>query len=455
MTVSDSLAKFIAECPASAIPDAVRRQAVLAITENYALMTVGSTEGGPRALQASTAAWAAGGPCEVAGRPDLHVDPCTAAFLNGAAAHALDFDAISYGAVGFTGSAITAALAALAQVTPILGSDAVTAFCIGWEAGAALGRGINPLHYSKGWHPTATMALFAATAACCRVKGFNAKQTMDALSVAVADASGVKIMIGNMVNVFHVGKAARNAIVAATLAENGFVGHPDPFASTFGFLNVFQGEGTYDAELIGDSLGNPWDLAEPGAVFKVYPCCGLIHTGLDIIYELREEHNLAADDIKSVVVRLHEFVPGVMHVDVPTSGYAAKFSVPYTVALGLSRPRVGIEDFDEVDPAVVELGRLVSMEVHPDLHGGETFWEREFTEVEVVTSDGTFTKRKDRLKNLGIAATADTPAMKAKFDNCLIRAASAGASGGDPDVQWARLAAMDSTAEWSLWNQQQ
>ena len=206
----------------------------------------------------------------------------------------------------------------------------------GGKGAAGLARGINPLHYSKGWHPTSTMSGFASTLAGCRLLGLDARATAMAIGIAVSEASGVKTMIGNMINAWHVGTGARNGVIAAQLASNGFSAHPAALEADQGFLNLFNGVGNYDIDAIVSSLGVTWDLLEPGPIFKVYPCCGLVHSALDAVLTLRAENGIDASEVRSVEVLVHEFVPRVMHIDVPQSGYAAKFSIPYCVATGLA-----------------------------------------------------------------------------------------------------------------------
>lgn len=446
MNVTEALASFVVDT--DEIPPLARERATLAIADTYATAVAGHIEPAVQVLRNGLLPLAGSGGSRVVGT-ETTTDPATAALLNGAAAHALDYDVISFAVSGFVGSATACALTALVEDGhEAAGEEVVTAYCLGWEAAAALARGINPLHYAKGWHPTATMGLMAATLASCRLLGLDVTATVSALAVAVADASGVKTMVGNMANPYHVGKGARNAVVAARLAAAGFKGHPDALGARQGFLNLFQGRDGYDLDSITGSLGTTWDLVEPGPVFKIYPCCGLIHSGLDAILALRAEYGLSPRDIEHVRVRVHEYVPGVMDVGVPSSGYQAKFSIPYCMAAGIQEGRVGLSAFTEVDPAIVALSERVSYDVHPDLHGGDTFFEKEFTEVIVTTRDAELTRRVARLQNRGTGRWADPADLHAKLTDCF---AYAGV-GSLADSEWKRLMAIDGPEPWQLWS---
>lgn len=445
-----AIAHFVADTPADAIPAIVRQRAMLTLIDTYGTTVAGLADDAPRVIRDSLLPWSAAGPSVVAGLPDRRTDPATAALLNAAAAHTLDYDSISFAVSGFIGSATACALAALADAsdTAPLGYDVLTAYCLGWEGAAALSRGINPLHYSKGWHPTSTMGGFAATLAACRFLGLDAEATAMAIGIAVSEASGVKTMIGNMINAWHVGTSARNGVVAAQLASQGFGAHPAALEADQGFLNLFNGPGNYDIDAIVSSLGVKWDLLDPGPIFKVYPCCGLIHSALDAVLTLRSENGLDASEVRSAEVLVHEFVPRVMHIEVPQSGYAAKFSIPYCIATGLIDGSVDLGSFDVVRPEVVELGRRVRYGVHPDLHGGETFLAAEFTDVKLDTDRGVFEARVERMTNRGTVPNLVVEDLEAKLADCIRHSGM----DLDPSMVWSRLGSIDEDTAWTYWD---
>lgn len=444
---SRALAHFIATTAHDDVPSPVRANALATIVDAYGTALAGVGEAGPRTTVEALLPLAGQGASRALGVPGRPVDPASAALFNASAAHALDYDAISFAVSGFVGSQALFALAALADEGRYSGREVVTAYCVGWEAAAALGRALNPEHYAKGWHPTATLGTFAAAAAASRLLGLSADQVVAALAVATSEASGVKTMIGNMVNAWHVGKAARNGVNAALLARAGFTGHTSPLEWDQGFLALFAGPSGARPDRMLEGLGERWDLAEPGPVFKVHACCGLIHSGLDAVAALRQSEQLSVDDVLEVRVRVHEYVPRVMQVEHPSSGYAAKFSVPYCVAAALRDGRAGLSAFDGVDPELVEIGRRVRVEVHPDLVGGASFFEKEFTDVEIRTTGGTVEHRVDRLTNRG-TGSLDRGGLLEKFSEC----AAYGAD-GPADLAGAvdGLLGSDDEEQWSLW----
>jgi 2-methylcitrate dehydratase PrpD len=445
--ISRAVAEFVANTPASAIPEHVRRVAVNTLIDTYATTRAGVVDEASKVFQRAVPQWAGRGRSRIVGT-DLEVDPASSAMANGVTSHCLDYDTISCAVSGFVGSAASTALAAWIETEGAQrGEDVVTAYILGWEASAAIARGVNIWHYAHGWHPTATLSHFSASLAVARLIGMSADQVAMVIGAATAEASGIKTMIGNMLNPFHVGKAARNGLNDVHLVRSGFIASSTALESDQGFLRVFNGDGNYDANAIVDSLGRTWDLAGPGPIFKVYPCCGLILGGLDGALELRTVHGIEPGEIEEIGVLVHEYVPRVMHVDVPDHGYAAKFSIPYTMAAAFYDGRVNLATFDRVEPAIVELGRRVRPEVHPKLYGEETFMEKEFTEVEVKTARGRFGVHVDRMHNRGTGDNFHVEDLQAKLADCLRH----GRSHLNAEDEWRRRSGLDSSRLFDLW----
>jgi 2-methylcitrate dehydratase PrpD len=82
-----------------------------------------------------------------------------AALVNGAASHALDFDDCNNTIGGHPSAPVLAALFALADDIGASGQDFMTAYVVGFETETKIGLGVNMDHYTKGWHPTATLGV--------------------------------------------------------------------------------------------------------------------------------------------------------------------------------------------------------------------------------------------------------------------------------------------------------
>lgn len=425
MNTTERLAEFSARLSYDRIPENVRANACLAIMDSIATVFAGLEERSVALLREAAIREAASGPATVIGT-GTKTSATAAALANGAAAHALDYDSISLTVSGFIASPVLFALLALAETErpAVSGRALVEAFVAGWETEAAIARGLGVHHYAKGWHSTATLGHFGAAAAACRLIGLDVDATRSALGIAASEASGLRTMIGNMTNPFHVGKAARNGLFAARLAAAGFRADPGVIEHPRGFAVAFNGQGGFDLTRMTECLGERWDLIDPGLVIKVYPCCGLIHSAIDAALDLKAESGIDATAIEHVDVAVHALVPPTMKFHSPETGYEAKFSTEFCIATALAEGSVRLEHFSDArtrDPGVTDMMRRVRMSVHPELTDHSTFLEKEFSEVTVRLKEGRSLRRRvNRIDNRGSRGRpADLALIRAKAEDCI------------------------------------
>lgn len=425
MGTTEQLARFASQAACADLPQAVLAQAQLAIIDSVATVYAGLHETPVVLVREAALREGAPGPCTVIG-VGRSTSATAAALANGTAAHALDYDSISLSVSGFVASPVLFALLALAEAEPqpVSGRRLLQAFVAGWETEAAIARGLGVHHYAKGWHSTATLAHFGAAAGAARLLELDVDATRSALGFAASEASGLRTMIGNMTNPFHVGKAARNGVLAAQLARSGFRAEPSVIEHASGFAVAFNGRDQFDLAQMTAGLGTRWDLVDPGLVIKLYPCCGLVHSAIDAALDLRAAHALQAQDIERVEVAVHALVPPTMKFHQPATGYEAKFSTEFCIATALLEGAVRLEHFTAErigEPAMAALMPRISMVVHPELHGPETFLEREFSDVRVELRDGrSFTQRVARIANRGSRGRPATRELvRAKAADCI------------------------------------
>jgi len=88
----------------------------------------------------------------------------SAALVNGAASHALDFDDVNLAMTGHPSVVLLSALLALAEQRGSAGRDVLTAFVAGYELQCRLGLLLAPGHYNTlGFHATGTLGSFGAS----------------------------------------------------------------------------------------------------------------------------------------------------------------------------------------------------------------------------------------------------------------------------------------------------
>lgn len=304
MTIAETLAERIAAVTFESLPPDAVHWAKVAILDTVGCILAGANEPCARIIGRQATIGTTGGDCLVFGH-DRRVGPLEAALINGTAAHALDYDDCSDTLGGHPSAPVLPALFALAETRGSNGRDFIAAYVTGWEAETRVARGINFHRYEKGWHPTATIGVFGAAAACARLMGLPPEQIARALALAATFSSGIKANFGTMTKPLHVGHAARNGLLAALLASDGFTARADAFEHKQGFLNVFNGAGNYDADRITDGWGDPWDIVSPGLAIKQYPCCGSTHPAIDAMLMLVREHDLKPSQVARIEAQTH------------------------------------------------------------------------------------------------------------------------------------------------------
>ena len=191
-----------------------------------------------------------------------------AALLNGAAAHALDYDDLNRSIGGHPTAVVAPAVFAAGQWLGSTGKQVLDAYVLGFEVMAKLGQMLNPGLYVKGWHPTSVLGVMGACAARCYLMGLSYEQVVNALGIAASEASGIKKNFGSMTKPFHAGSAARKGLWAAMLARHGLIADSAALDGGFGYLELFNGDAPFDPEPLdppGPALRHRWPRGWPSS----------------------------------------------------------------------------------------------------------------------------------------------------------------------------------------------
>jgi 2-methylcitrate dehydratase PrpD len=416
MSATARLAEFTVKTALADVPDAALVQVRRATLDSLGVMLAGASE--PVAAIVRAVARAEGGTplCTVVGTT-LRTAPTWAALANGAAGHAHDFDDTNFALMGHPSVPLLSAVLAGAEAEMADGAALVLGYLVGFEVSAALGVALNPGHYTRGWHATATIGTLGCAAAAARVLGLDAGQARHALGLAASLASGLKENFGSMAKPYHAGHAARNGVLAAMLAREGFTAADAALDGRQGFAAAF-GETALAPDAF-DALGQRWQILASGIAVKPYPSCALTHSAIDALLELRARHQIAADQVAEVEVGVNHVVPDVLRHARPSSGLERKFSMQFCAAAALGRGRVDLASFEDGpvrDAATRSLMERVRMVVDPTLPDGleQHAWSR----VTVRLTDGRTLASAPR----GASGHPDQPLtdaeLRAKFLGC-------------------------------------
>ena len=275
-----SLAEWVATRPISPLPSAANTWAKHALLDWFGVAIGGSHDPLIEILIDDALEDGSQGESRLLGRTE-RVTMTQAALINGAASHVLDYDDVHQRVYGHPSVAVAPAVLALAEHHRSSGREIIEAFVIGYEVACQVGDMIGPSHDEKGWHATATIGTFGATAGAAALLDLDAEQTMMALGIAATQASGLQSMIGTMCKSLQVGRAAMNGLLAARWAARGLT-------SNAAALECYQGFGatqstTFEAKpllQVGDAFG------VQSTLFKHHACCYLMHASIEAIRAL-------------------------------------------------------------------------------------------------------------------------------------------------------------------------
>ena len=342
----------------------------------------------------------------------------SAALVNGTASHGEDFDDTFEGGPVHSGVVIVPALLAAAEVHKLDNDRVVLGMAAGTELLCRLALTLPKGVHKAGFHPTAVLGAFAATFGICVACRSDAKTTAHALGIVGSMASGIIEYLGDgsWTKRMHPGWAAQSGLRAHALAQAGFVGPKWVFEGTHGAFSGFAHPVEPRPEMLFNDLGQRW-VADT-ITFKPYPCGTMVQPYIDCAIGLKKR-GVKLDGISKITCKTAE---GIVHrlwepLDLkrrPPTDYAAKFSVPYGVALGLVRGHADLADFTPdgiADPALLDIAGKVGFEVDPDNPYPAAFTGH----IRIDYEDGTIEEISQGHMRGGIAEPLTRDEIDAKF----------------------------------------
>ncbi len=383
-------AEFVLGLTIDAIPDDVIAAAREHVLDALGVGLAAASLAEGRALGESVARLGAGGTSTALGRA-APLPAAQAALLNGALIHSLEYDDTHMAAIVHGSAVLAPAALAVAEAEGASGRAMLAAYVAGWEVFARLGLAAPGAFQARGFQITAVGGPFVSALVSAALTGLSAGQTIAAQGIAGSQASGVfeYLAEGATVKSLHPGWAAHGGIVAAELARGGMTGPSSIFDGRFGFYRIFAGDEDAPARLrtsFGD-LGRHWHLSE--VALKAYPCCHYIHPFLECLAGLMAD-GLGAADIAAIRCRVPpEEAPIICdpwdRKQAPATGYDAKFSLPYCLAVLLVDGRLDVGTF-ATGPGQAALALAQRIEWSP--LEGTGFPERFAARIEVDTVAG-------------------------------------------------------------------
>lgn len=344
MGLTRELGEFVASLEPRDLPADGPRVAKLGFVDCVGVMMAGSREPVTGIVARTVLEGVPAGDASVLFSPRRAPSPL-AACVNGAAAHALDYD----DAGGHRSAILVPALLAEGEALGSSGEEMVTAYVAGFETWSELALREKGHLHERGLHPTGIYGAVAAAAAGAKLRRLDGERTATALAIAASQASGLVANFGSMTKPFHAGNSARAGIVAARLAANGMTASPTALEHERGFLAAFSQHGEFDAKR-PVKAGREWRIGIEGVSIKKFPTCYCTHRAIDAMLELAATFDLKAPDIDEIEVRIGRTQRAILHADNPSTGLEGKFSIQFVMACALIERQVTLQEL--VDPVV-------------------------------------------------------------------------------------------------------
>lgn len=427
-------AAFVADLDGAAVREEVRHAARRVVVDWFAATLPGGAVAPATLLRQAFADQLGRGGAKLYPGGEI-TDARTAALINGAASHTIEFDDIFRDGIYHPGVPVVSAALALAQAKGLSGAALLDGVIAGYEVSNRLAAAANPQHYTY-WHTTGTIGTFGAAAACAKLLGLDAGQTAHALANAATLAAGLQQAFRGdaMSKPMHGGHAAETGVMLALAAEQGVTGVLSMLDGERGFNNAMC-EGAADFADAASTLGGDWTITR--MTVKNHAACGHAHAAIDAALALQQEHGFEASDVKEVRVGSYAQAVEITGGQHPTTVFEAKFSLPYCVAVGLATGSVRMAAFEDAplnDPDILDLATRVSVTEDPDC--AAAFPTKRSATVTIELADGrTFerhapTRRGDPDSPLSDAELAD------KFSELAAPLLGAEASAALLDTLW-------------------
>jgi 2-methylcitrate dehydratase PrpD len=378
MSLTRDLGRFVADISFARLPAEAVDVARIGFIDCIATMIAGARDPAPQLLR--KALQPTGGEATLYFSGEKAPAP-EAAWINGTAGHALDYDDVA-SLRGHPSTVLVPAILAEGEALGASGRNMLAAYVAGYETWAELAWRDPGHHHRKGWHPTGIFGPIGAAAACASLRRLDAERATHALALAASQSSGIMANFGTMTKPFHAGRSAHSGLFSARLAELGFTASPDALEHPQGFLSAVSPAGEVDRDTPARALGEEWKIVKYRLGIKKYPACYCTHRALDAMLELLARRPLQPEHIEKITVSLSDTHALILRNHRPQTGLEAKFSIEFAMAAAVIARRAGLAEYADAfvrRPEVQALMAKVAIETNrnydPEVSGASV-WDQ-------------------------------------------------------------------------------
>jgi aconitate decarboxylase len=262
----------------------------------------------------------------------FRLNTASAAALNGAAMHVLDFEPM-WSPANHALSTTLAGVLALAEARGTTGREILTALVKGVEMQGWIRQASGQYEASTSrFHPPGAVGPLGAAVAAGHLLKLDPDQLANAIGIAASRAGSLLANAGTMTKSTHCGHAAALGLESALFAARGFTANVAVFEAAQGYVPAFYDDGFKVDEMLGFGRA-PFRIVDPGYAIKMFPSQFGTHFGIIAGLDLHPKIPAAAA-IRRVVLTAP--VMNYVNRPLPKTGLEGKFSLQYTAASALT-----------------------------------------------------------------------------------------------------------------------
>jgi 2-methylcitrate dehydratase PrpD len=387
MPVQEVLGNFVCDLSYKDIPSKVLLRAKYSILDTFGVILAGSRA--DISKQLLNFVKRVGGVKEsIIFGSNFIVPAQCAATINGTLGHIDELDDGDRFALGHPGITSIPAAFSVAEKISASGKDFITGVILGYDIFSRIARSINPSHRERGFHTSATCGTFGAAIASGKILELNYEQMSSALGIAGIQAAGLGSGSGDsMLKPLGVGKSSGNGVLSAILAKLNIPTSPTIIDGERGFIRASSD--LYNENKIIEGLGKEFKIMD--SYVKFHASGRHIHPTIDAILDIKQKYNVNFKEVKRVLVKTYYAAANLGNENPnyrPPSPHAAKFSIPYVVAISLVKGEANEDSFtweNIKDPQILRVADKVKVIEEDEL--SKLVPEKRGSIVEITTRD--------------------------------------------------------------------
>ncbi|UYO93563.1 MmgE/PrpD family protein [Pollutimonas sp. M17] len=336
-----TLASFASDLRWEDVPASLQAKLLDHVVDTIGVMFAGLDMPSCESARLAAAEWGDADHATLVGL-DTRAPASSAAFVNALHGRIHTYDDTYEPGTLHPGSPVIATCLAMAERLGADGRCFLGSAIAGYEVAARVAAAVSPGHYAYGFHNTGTCSVFGTTAAAAKLLGLDKKKFAETLGLAGAAAAGLRQhqIDGSMFDsALHGARAAQSGVMLAQMGAHGAGGPPGILDGPMGFCKVMGPSG--DPARLDAGLGSRYEFSQ--MTIKPYPTCRFAHGPTAAALDLRQAHDIKAEQIASVEIAAFRQSIEVCDRPALNSALDATFSHQYSVTLALVHGAVSLD----------------------------------------------------------------------------------------------------------------